>query len=561
MAFTPEQIAKAYIGPQAEIGDVFKEQIAQQAMLQKLAYEQHKEQIAEKKRLQTLQSSALNSVQDLNDKLSLGSGTQADQLFNTEGSKLYTDMMSGDMKTLFNESPTDWQNMYYQKYNALKNKRDNYKEGIAKIVKQADDLNKKYDNSLNKTALLNAAINLVAKDKEGHWRDNFNADESVLDALINGYVDLNGESLLDENNQIKDQAKSADVQLNFVDPNANREAALKDISKLKQQKTNVPIVDPTTGFPGVVNATHYAWQKLDKNGRIQYDFDFIKNNEGQSIPIVSDAGYQQVMAYPTIKRDVRLLQRRLEDNPNFIQMTAGLDDNQRKKFATTLWIQENGPKDFRIDDAKVNPFWKEQMDIYYRNKKEREEKPKDNLENLAYASFAKDFDPSGIARANPSEIRTQKDIDMENFYEITPKNGKTLITDGGTTIKVFRQYNPKTKTWGKAYFLKQPTYNIQTGTAMTGRDFDLIKGPNGQELQEGDLAEISNPSFFQKWFVPGDNKSSTTGLGKVIGVPDINARALATTIQNPEAQSVFNDILKTTVDSTNQGKKNTKKSK
>ena len=543
MAFNPEQIAKAYVGAQGDIYDVFKEQAAQEAMQNKLLYEQHKERIAEKKRLQGLQNSALNSVQDLNDKLSLGSGTQADQLFSQEGNKLYGDMMSGDMKQLFNDSPTDWQNEYYRRYNGLKAKKDNYKEGINKIVKETDDLNKKYNNSLNKTALLNAAINLVAKDKDGNWRDSINADQSVLDALINGYVDLNGESLIDENGQIKDQAKSADVALNFIDPTENREAALKDISKLKQTKGNVSIIDPTTGFPGVVSATHYAWQKIDNNGRIKYDLENIKNAEGQQLPVVSQAGYDQVMAYPTIKRDVRLLQRQLENNPEFLQATAGLDDNQRKKLATTIWIEQNAPKDARIEKAELNPFFKEMMDMQYRRKKDQEEKVKDNLENLAYASFAPSFDPSGVSLANPNEIRTQKGIDFKNFYEITPKNGKTLITDGGTTVKVFRQYDPITKQWGKSYFMKQPTYNIQTGTSMNGRDFDLIKGPNGQDLEVGDLAEISNPQFFQKWFVPGDNKSSTSGLGKVIGVPDINAQATNTQPVNKETIGIFNNIL------------------
>jgi hypothetical protein len=540
MAFNPEQIAKAYAGAQGDIYDVFKEQAAQQALQSKLMYEQHKEQIADKKRLQTLQNSALNSVQDLNDKLSLGSGTQADQLFSQEGNKLYGDMMSGDMKNLFKESPTDWQNEYYRRYNGLKAKKDNYKEGVNKIVKEVDDLNKKYNNSLNKTALLNAAINLVAKDKDGNWRDSFNADQSVLDALVNGYIDLNGESLVDDKGQIIDQSRSADVGLNFVDPTENREAALKDISKLKQTKGNVPIVDPTTGFPGLVTATHYAWQKLDNNGRIKYDLENIKNSQGQEIPVVSQAGYNQVMAYPTIKRDVRLLQRQLESNPNFVEMTAGLDDNQRKKLATTIWIEQNAPKDARIEEANVNPFWKEMVDLQYRKKKDQDEKPKDNLENLAYATFAPSFDPSGVSLANPKEIRTQKGIDFDNFYEITPKNGKTLITEGGTTVKVFREYDPKTKQWGKSYFMKQPTYNLQTGTSMTGRDFPDIKGPNGQELEVGDLAEITSPQFFQRWFIPGDYKSSTSGLGKVIGVPNINAAQP----KNQETIDVYNNIVK-----------------
>lgn len=549
MAFTPEQVAKAYLGAQGDIYDVFKEQAAQQALQSKLMYEQHKEQIAEKKRLQGLQNSALNSVQDLNDKLSLGSGTQADQLFSQEGNKLYSDMMSGDMKQLFMDSPTDWQNEYYRRYNGLKAKKDNYKEGINKIVKEADDLNKKYNNSLNKTALLNAAINLIAKDKDGAWRDSFNADQSVLDALVNGYIDLNGDSLVDENGQIKDQAKSADVSLNFIDPTENREAALKDISKLKQTKGNIPIVDPVTGFPGVVTATHYAWQKLDQNGRIKYDLENIKNADGQQIPIVSQAGYDQVMAYPTIKRDVRLLQRQLEGNPEFIKATTGLDDNQRKKLATTIWIEQNAPKDARIEESNVNPFWKEMVDMQYRRKKDQEEKPKDNLENLAYATFAPTIDPSGVSRANPNEILTHKGIDFNNFYDITPKNGKTLITEGGTTIKVFRAYDPKTKQWGKSYFMKQPTYNLQTGTSMTGRDFDDIKGPNGEDLKAGQLAEISSPQFFQRWFIPGDYKSSTTGLGKVIGVPDINAQ-VATQPANKESKTIFDSILKSSTGNT-----------
>lgn len=504
MAFTPEQIAKAYMGAQGDIYDVYAKQQEQEALRDKMLYEQRKNQVAEERKQRQEQNNALSDFNRLQSNLAIATNLPSiDNPLTKEISDWGTNLLTGDNKQLFKEHPNEWNYLAQESYGNLFRKAKNFQEGAKKTFSQVEDLNKQYNGSLDATKLANAIANISGYN-QGKLADVYAFDEATGPALLNGLVDLDGTPLVDKDGTPLNPKRSAEITNMFIDPIKDEENVLTGLKKLKRDKEETTFT--ANGIPQVIKpADIYPWQKVVKGDK--GDWEVIPNKsevlevEGKKIPVYSKETIDIFTKSPNTLRSVlRYENNVLEHDDDFLAATSKMTPEQKDAYATTLFIDKKAPKDFALHPEYVPDSWKTRQQL---NKKEKEEdKPKDSLHLITSLHGMPIPNIEEYPTADPrfySAKSVPAGTKLEDFHEYTDKSSKELLKDASNiSFKIWRNAAN-----GKDYFTIEETKG--TNSVQTA----LSKEAARKGWQKGVFYPIDKRSFYLNFPANSFNSNST----------------------------------------------------
>jgi hypothetical protein len=189
MAFTPEQIAKAYVGPQADIYDVFQNQAALQARQDALQAAYKKQELDAERQNNKLRDSAMNSLLAAQKANNLATGSKLDALWNAKNQEITDRAFSPEGMALYQSNPSQWKADHISMYHTLGDQMKSVQAGVKKIDEYLAKKNADNGGILNMPALRTSLINSIAFDKDNNLRDSFNAEEGNIEPFLQGAFD------------------------------------------------------------------------------------------------------------------------------------------------------------------------------------------------------------------------------------------------------------------------------------------------------------------------------------------------------------------------------------
>jgi hypothetical protein len=516
MAFTPEQIAKAYIGAQGDIYDVYQTKAAMEAKQSQLERAYAKQQLDQDRKERAERNAALNDVNLALKNAHLATGSKLDDLYNKQSEDIYADAFNPENTQLFQTSPAAWKQKFTPKIFELNNNISSVGAGLKKVREYVGKLNQDYKGALNTTALENALIDGLAYDKNNKPTGSLNAEDASMEAITNGYYDFLNKKA--NETHVPDIDKAAD----FWNPVKTKELV---VSKFKAD-----IKPAKTKYyqDGVMMNDNYqipAYYKIveDKKEPV-LDTNTVKTKDGDTYELATDnmkdiltGTMQEKMAIAHHARELKETSRGQEA---FIALEGDKDPEAFNRYVIADFAKVL-PKGYK-ENTEVDPGFA----FKNRGTGDKKEKTKDSLEytqSLFGQSFS-DADKFPVAdKRFYSQSSLPKGLTLQNFHDITSTSGDDLLKDASNiSFKIWRNTED-----GKDYFTIEETRG--TNSVQTA----LSKEAERKGWQKGQFYEVPNAAFYLNFPAhkySTDTRSLTKGAGSTTtNNPAVSVQAAATT--------------------------------
>lgn len=547
MAFTPEQIAKAYLGAQGDIYDVFQNQAAMEAKQSQLERAYAKQQLDQDRKERAERNAALNDVNLALKNAHLATGSKLDDLYNKQSEALYADAFNPENTQLYQSNPAAWKQKVMPKIFELSNNIASVNAGLKKVREYIAKKNQDYKGALNTTALENVMIDALAYNTSGQPTGSLNAEEASMDAVTGGYYDVLNKKAND--NHVPDLDKAAD----FWDPTKTK-ALVMDRFKADV----VPVTTKYYNKDGTLMNRVYkipAYYKVvpDKD-QITLDTEAIKTKDGDTYELATENMKNILTGTMQEKMAIAHHARELKETPQgqeaFIALGGDKDPEAFNRYVIADFAKYL-PKGYS-EQEQVDPGYA----FKNRGTGEKKEKPKDSLE-YTQSLYGKDFaDASRFPTADKryySQSSLPQGSTLENFHDITSTSGDDLLKDASNiSFKIWRNTEN-----GKDYFTIEETRG--TNSVQTA----LSKEAERKGWKKGQFYEVPNAAWYLNFPAhkySTDTRSLTKGAGPITSAnPAASVQAAATTAPATTSSGGINWAEKLKRKQEEQAKKNKKK--
>lgn len=548
MAFTPEQIAKAYLGAQGDIYDVFQNQAAMEAKQSQLERAYAKQQLDQDRKERAERNAALNDVNLALKNAHLATGSKLDDLYNKQSEALYADAFNPENTQLYQSNPAAWKQKVMPKIFELNNNISSVGAGLKKVREYVGKLNQDYKGALNTTALENALIDGLALDKDGNPTGSLNAEDASMQAIANGYYDFLNKKANDNN--VPDIDKAAD----FWDPTKTK-ALVMDRFKADV----VPVTTKYYNKDGTLMNRVYkipAYYKVvpDKD-QITLDTEVIKTKDGDTYELATENMKNILTGTMQEKMAIAHHARELKETPKgqdaFIALGGDKDPEAFNRYVIADFAKYL-PKGYS-EQEQVDPGYA------FKNRgtgSKKEEEEKDSLDKLQ-GLYGKPFSAAEKLPVADKRFYSQsslpKGTTLENLHDITQISGDDLLKDASNiSFKIWRNTEN-----GKDYFTIEETRG--TNSVQTA----LSKEAERKGWKKGQFYEVPNAAWYLNF--PAHKYSSSTdkvikGAGPITSAnPARSVQAAATTAPATTSSGGINWAEKLKRKQEEQAKKNKKK--
>jgi len=516
MAFTPEQIAKAYMGAQGDIYDVYQNQAAMEAKQNQLERAYAKQQLDQDRKERAERNTALNDVNLALKNAHLATGSKLDDLYNKQSEALYADAFNPENTQLYQSNPAAWKQKVMPKIFELNNNISSVGAGLKKVREYVGKLNQDYKGALNTTALENALIDGLALDRDGKPTGSLNAEDASMQAIANGYYDFLNKKANDNN--VPDIDKAAD----FWNPVKTKDLV---VSKFKAD-----IKPAKTKYyqSGVLMNDNYqipAYYKIVEDQKEPVlDVSTVKTKDGNIYELATDNMKDILTGTMQEKMAIAHHARELKETPKgqeaFIALGGDKDPDAFNRYVIADFAKIL-PKGYK-ENTEVDPAFA----FKNRGTGEKKEKPKDSLE-YTQSLYGQDFpDASRFPVADKryySQSSLPQGSTLQNFHDITSTSGDDLLKDASNiSFKIWRNTED-----GKDYFTIEETRG--TNSVQTA----LSKEAERKGWKKGQFYEVPNAAWYLNFPAhkySTDTRSLTKGAGPTTtNNPAVSVQAAATT--------------------------------
>jgi hypothetical protein len=463
MAFTPEQIAKAFAGAQGDIYEVFQQRANQEAKQTQLERAYAKQQLDAERKERAERNAALNDVLTAQRNANLATGTKLDELYNQKSMEIYQDAFNAENAQLYKDNLPLWKQQVIPKLTALKSQEESVASGLKKVDEYIAKKNQELGGALNVPAVRNAIIDGLAFDANNKVTGSLNAEDATLDAILSGHYDFKNKKPIDSG------ADSAEYAADFYDPTRTENLV---ITKFKPDMVQpIPVKYRQNGI--LMNdiykmPSYYKVVEGQKDPVL--DVVSIKGKDGGEYTVASENMKQLLTKEPISRMAIQHHARMLKDTPEGQEAFTNLDKNQFNDYVIADFSKKL-PKPFK-EETRVDPNDKELFDrMTARARGDKEDKTKDSLDYLM-SLYGKSYPQIGNyptpSKANYSEQNLPSGVDMGKLHDITSKSGSDLLKDASNiSFKIW-----KDETTGQDYFSVEETKGANSVQTALSKEAD-----------------------------------------------------------------------------------------
>jgi hypothetical protein len=534
MAFTPEQIAKAYVGPQADIYDVFKDQAALQARQDALQAEYKKQELDAERQNYKLRDSAMNSLLAAQKANNLATGSKLDALWNAKNQEITDRAFSPEGMALYQSNPSQWKAEHVTMYHTLGDQMKSVGAGMKKVDELLLKANADRNGALNIPALRTALINTIAFDEEGKPRETFNAEESNIIPFIEGAYDPL------THKEISDKRQRTKLASQYYDRNKLEQLVL-DKFKPDMQPKLVDYKKQGIGMTDEYNLPSYYTIKEGSNTPV-LDLTTIKTKNGKTYDVATD-NIMNTLSKPNMQIALA------NHEKDLLETSAGQEaykDLSRDEF--DAYVAADFAKKLPKPE-KINTGLNQSEAEAWRRAHTGSSKQGESEGNLM--NVAKHVMNPELSRGLPITPLQEADVvnppsGAQGFIKLNNglQGSKDLKTGRGTPVDIFQDPNT-----GKSYMVYRPIRTMagveyhsdeakQTGTDLTNRMIEIPNNDLGYYNKVFNVADYKNkPEDFI------DKANRNTGANKIAQPSSVNAsssRVSANTSSNDWGTEIAN---------------------
>jgi hypothetical protein len=463
MAFTPEQIAKAFAGAQGDIYEVFQQRANQEAKQTQLERAYAKQQLDAERKERAERNAALNDVLTAQRNANLATGTKLDELYNQKSMEIYQDAFNAENAQLYKDNLPLWKQQVIPKLTALKSQEESVASGLKKVDEYIAKKNQELGGALNVPAVRNAIIDGLAFDANNKVTGSLNAEDATLDAILSGHYDFKNKKPIDSG------ADSGEYAADFYDPTRTENLV---VTKFKPDMVQpIPVKYRQNGI--LMNdiykmPSYYKVVEGQKDPVL--DVVSIKGKDGGEYTVASENMKQLLTKEPISRMAIQHHARMLKDTPEGQEAFTNLDKNQFNDYVIADFSKKL-PKPFK-EETRVDPNDKELFDrMTARARGDKEDKTKDSLDYLM-SLYSKSYPQIGNyptpSKANYSEQNLPSGVDMGKLHDITSKSGSDLLKDASNiSFKIW-----KDETTGQDYFSVEETKGANSVQTALSKEAD-----------------------------------------------------------------------------------------
>lgn len=473
MAFTPEQIAKAYMGAQGDIYDVFKNQAAMEATQNAYAAAQRKQQLELERKERAERNAAVNDLLAAQKANTLATGSQLDPLWNTKSQEVINRAMSKEGMELYQSNPALFKANYISELHQIGDNMKSVQAGVKKVDEYLKNIYDKTGGALNLSAARNAIINTIGLDENGKPRDSFNAEDANIMGILGGTFD----PLTHQN--VEDPKKRAVIAANYFNPEKIRENIIKFKPAGEMKEDYITTTSPEGIKVNQVYKIPSYYVKTPKG--FVLDVKEVKGKDNESYPLATDNLESVIAKVPYASVAIANHEKDLLETKKGQKAFEALDDEQWNKYVVADMAQLlPRPEKLGVPalDAAAKERYERQQDALRRR---GESESTGDLMNLA-----KHVMNPELSRELPITSLQEADVvgapaGAQGFIKLNNgvQGAKDLRTAKGTPVDIFQDPNT-----GKSYMVYRPirtmagvTYNSdeakQTGTDLTNRMVEI----------------------------------------------------------------------------------------
>jgi hypothetical protein len=474
MAFTPEQIAKAYAGAQGDIYESFQNQEALQAKRDALEAAYKRQELNSERQDNKVRDAAMTSVLAAQKAANLATGTQLDVLWNNKAKEVYSRAFSPEGMALFNANPGEWKSQNVLALQGVSDQMKSVDVGVKKVLQMTENYNKNKGGILNLPKLNTAIVNTVGLDETGKPRESFNSEDSAITAFVNGYVDPV------THKEVTDPYERDKIASSYYDKDMLNQK-IQDKFKVDMKKGDpVPYMENGRHMDMVWSYPNY-YRISEKTKNPELDVVTVTDKNKNNYNLASD-NLRNVLNYPDARMAIALHKKELLETEKGQKAFENLDRDQFNDYVIA-------------DYAKTLPFptsEKKSRDPAYIvvNTGKKDEKPHDSLDYIQ-SIYVGDSNPDIMKYNNPtpynySEATLPKGEALTNLHDITSTSSKALLKDSDNiSYKVW-----KSDATGKYYYTFEKT---------TGGGSAKPTWVGGTEKYKGKFFEVPNVNWFNKF--------------------------------------------------------------
>jgi hypothetical protein len=473
MAFTPEQIAKAYAGAQGDIYEAFQNQEALQAKRDALEAAYKRQELNSERQDNKVRDAAMTSVLAAQKAANLATGTQLDPLWNNKAKEIYSRAFSPEGMALFNANPGEWKSQNILALQGVADQMKSVEVGVKKTQQWLENYNKTKGGVLDLSKLNTAVINKIGLDETGKPREGFNSEDSAISSIVNGYADPL------KNREVTDPYERDRIASYYYDKNMLNQN-IQNKFKAEMKKDESPFME--NGKHMVMINTYPNYYRVNENTKKpELDVVTITDKNKNKYNIASD-NLRNVLNYPDARIAIALHKKDLLETEQGQKAFENLDRDQFNDYVIA-------------DYAKTLPFpssEKKSQDQAYIvvNTGKKDDKPHDSLDYIQ-SIYVGDSNPDIMKYNNPtpynySEATLPKGEALTNLHDITSTSSKALLKDSDNiSYKVW-----KSDATGKYYYTFEKT---------TGGGSAKPTWVGGTEKYKGKFFEVPNVNWFNRF--------------------------------------------------------------
>jgi len=448
MAFTPEQIAKAYVGPQADIYDAFKDYATLEAKQAAYAAAQRKQQLELERKERAERNAYVNDLLAAQKANTLATGSQLDPLWNTRSQEIINNAMSPEGMEEYKANPAVFKAKIVSQLHQLGDNMESVKSGVKKVDEYLKNIYDKTGGALNVSSARNAIINTIGLDENGKPRDSFNAEDANIMGILEGTYDpLTKQNVTDPN-------KRAVIAANYFNPEKLRENVVKFKPDVVQDYVSYKSPSGVT-----VNQVYKipSYYKKTKDGFV-LDVAPAKGKDNTIYPVASDNLLNSISKITYSNVALANHEKDLLETKEGQKAYQSLDDEQWKRYVAAD-MAKLLPKPERLDTPKVDDS---EQAAFYRNLALQNQNR--NTKEKGHLSTVRDYvnNPQAAINDFPKMSVTEADVigapagTTELIrLDAGPQGGKELKTANGSKVNVF--LDPNT---GKSYMVYRPNMTM-----------------------------------------------------------------------------------------------------
>lgn len=450
MAFTPEQIAKAYMGAQGDIYDVFKNQAAMEATQNAYAAAQRKQQLDLERKERAERNASVNDLLAAQKANNLATGSQLDRLWNTKSQEVINRAMSKEGMELYQSNPALFKANYVSELHQIGDNMKSVQAGVKKVDEYLKNIYDKTGGALNVSAARNAIINTIGLDENGNPRDSFNAEDANIMGVLEGTFD----PLTHQN--VEDPKKRAVIAANYFNPEKIRENVIrfKPAGEMKEDYVS------SEGSDGIkVNQLYKIPSYYVKTPKgFALDVQEVKGKDNESYPLATDNLISVISKVPYPKVAIANHEKDLLETKQGQKAFQALDDEQWNKYVVADLAQLlPRPEKLGVPalDAKDKELYERQQDALRRKSESGSKGHLSNVRDYVNNPQAAIQDFPAVSLEEQNVIGAPAGVTELIRLDAGPQGSKELKTANGSKVNVYLDPNS-----GQSYMVYRPTLTM-----------------------------------------------------------------------------------------------------